>query len=1453
TAHTASLLQFPAAALQGAGVLRLSLTLPDSLTLASGEGLIAQAQSGDGVTVVAGATARAVTLEGSASDLASFLATEGRVRYTGPAGAVSGDAVSAPVRVALKLSNAAGESAVDIDLVAPSQPSASLAGLSVKAPAGLPVTPGALVPLTFATDAIAGSGQVSVRLVAQTGATLHWVASSVLKDAQGAALAAGSGSTLTLVGSASQLNAWLSGLGSLRVAAVADSAVDLTVQAGGSTSSAGVISSGSIPIDYRPAEGLINGPALNLAQAFTVPVSGHVRFAPDAIAGDTTGGATLRVTLGVQAQSTEAAAPSLAWLGDASLIDGSGQTLAAGSGATLTLAGTAAQLNAFLSSAGALRYEGATAAVLSVEVSRTAQGVVARASAQSTLVPVAAPAQLPVLSVTAPADVLLDPSGNTPLVFEQLPFAASSVTGALTVSLVAPAGGQVNAQPGAGIAIETATDTQGGKSRAVTRVSGSLAALNSYFRSFGSLVYVIQPGAQPGADGIAPGNGSLQLSIQSGAARASVAITMGVSEPVASPGLALPASVQVVSGAVTPLQLGTDRLTFAADALLELVVGTTAGGELAAAAPAAGSTVTVASQSDDARVSASTVVLRGTANDLDTFISQGKLTLRTEAPRTVSVAVASVLAPALKAAGSVSVTLASAQGLQVSPTLAVPERIILALAGDTAIVLPATGMGAGGGLPESTAAVLSLRAPASGQWVAVDDDAAAGNAGNADGVLVDTATVNGRSVLTLSGTVAALNTWLSTAGNLAYSGSAGLVDLALDTGSVAAPRVASATLSLESQQAVQAPRIVSLPTQLAITAGTRSTLAFDGAALSAGALSSAQLTLSLSLPAQAQLPLAAGEGLSFITAQGAVIDGKSGLRTLVLQGTASQLQGWLAASADRIAYTGPATDSTGAALALQVSVASASGKAEQAVTLAAPAQPSGSTTGARLTLPAGLIATVGARVPLVLGALLQSAAGTDAVVLDIEAPASRLSLALTEGVTASSGASFQLSGADTSYTATRLSGSVAALNNFFSQPGAAWYDSSFAATLKMRVVGSVASAGAIAITTKPAAEAPVAGPTLAIPASFAVPTLGGDIRFAPNAIGGSGSLTVTVSASTGTLSVFNDDAVEVGGTPNLDGVLIGGTALARTFTGTATALNAYLSAAGKLRYSGAATALAISVASDSTQGQVVTAAGESTLTGLSSQLLAPALALNAPAQLAVAQGTNTTALIFAQGAVSASASSDALTLTLTAPAGGTLHWAADSALKASSTASTTLAASTAGANSLTLFGTAAQINAYLTSPAGSIRYSGASGTLAIEAVQGTGALRATSQIAMAAVPMQVSPGLTLPQSLNVVAGESTPLLASVDPVAFAGSGNLSVTVSVASGSLAADLAGLASPPTITPVTTSGRTTSLTITGSPSAIDTLFADGRVRLVATAADTVQVSVQSVSVSALRADGS
>ena len=205
-------------------------------------------------------------------------------------------------------------------------------------------------------------------------------------------------------------------------------------------------------------------------------------------------------------------------------------------------------------------------------------------------------------------------------------------------------------------------------------------------------------------------------------------------------------------------------------------------------------------------------------------------------------------------------------------------------------------------------------------------------------------------------------------------------------------------------------------------------------------------------------------------------------------------------------------------LALQVSLAHATGKAEQTVTLAAPTQPSGTTIGPRLTLPAGLVATAGARVPLVLGALLQSGAGTDTVVLDLEAPAEKLTLTLTTGVTASAGASFQLAGSGTSYTATRLSGTVAAINNFFSQPGAAWYDSSFAAALKVRVVGALSSVGAIGITSKPAAELPVAGPSLAIPATFAVPTLGGDIRLANTAIGGSGTLTVTVSAGTGTLS-----------------------------------------------------------------------------------------------------------------------------------------------------------------------------------------------------------------------------------------------------------------------------------------------------------------------------------------------
>ena len=139
----------------------------------------------------------------------------------------------------------------------------------------------------------------------------------------------------------------------------------------------------------------------------------------------------------------------------------------------------------------------------------------------------------------------------------------------------------------------------------------------------------------------------------------------------------------------------------------------------------------------------------------------------------------------------------------------------------------------------------------------------------------------------------------------------------------------------------------------------------------------------------------------------------------------------------------------------------------------------------------------------------------------------------------------------------------------------------------------------------------------------------------------------------------------------------------------------------------------------------------------------------------------------------------------------------------------------------------------------------------LEAVQGAGALRATSQIAIAAVPMNASPGLTVPQSFAVVAGESTPLLASIDPVAFTGSGNLTVTVGLTNGALTTDVAGLASPPAITAVTTSGRVTSITVVGTVNAIRSLMAEGRVRYVGQAADTVQMSVQSVGTPALRAD--
>ncbi|MFM8554935.1 MAG: hypothetical protein ACKODG_01925, partial [Betaproteobacteria bacterium] len=97
TAHTSSQLQFPAASLQGEGLLRLTLAVPQFLVLAAGQGLAATPQSGDGVTVVAGSSARTLTLEGSAADLSRFISQAGCVRYTGPAGVAVLSADTPPV------------------------------------------------------------------------------------------------------------------------------------------------------------------------------------------------------------------------------------------------------------------------------------------------------------------------------------------------------------------------------------------------------------------------------------------------------------------------------------------------------------------------------------------------------------------------------------------------------------------------------------------------------------------------------------------------------------------------------------------------------------------------------------------------------------------------------------------------------------------------------------------------------------------------------------------------------------------------------------------------------------------------------------------------------------------------------------------------------------------------------------------------------------------------------------------------------------------------------------------------------------------------------------------------------------------------------------------------------------------------------------------------------------
>jgi hypothetical protein len=177
------------------------------------------------------------------------------------------------------------------------------------------------------------------------------------------------------------------------------------------------------------------------------------------------------------------------------------------------------------------------------------------------------------------------------------------------------------------------------------------------------------------------------------------------------------------------------------------------------------------------------------------------------------------------------------------------------------------------------------------------------------------------------------------------------------------------------------------------------------------------------------------------------------------------------------------------------------------------------------------------------------------------------------------------------------------------------------------------------------------------------------------------ALVLSLSVASGVLSASNANSVTVDGT-----------ATARTFTGTAANLEAYLQA-GALKYNGAADGLGLSLA------RAAEPSGASTRTAVALQGLGAqsvggnaVVALELPATLVTTAGA-TIALPFGGTPLAAAGP---VTLSFAASASVTLSWDADSDLRVSSTVGAAAMTSGSGAAAtLSLYGTAAQLNAYL--------------------------------------------------------------------------------------------------------------------------------------------------------------
>jgi hypothetical protein len=652
-----------------------------------------------------------------------------------------------------------------------------------------------------------------------------------------------------------------------------------------------------------------------------------------------------------------------------------------------------------------------------------------------------------------------------------------------------------------------------------------------------------------------------------------------------------------------------------------------------------------------------------------------------------------------------------------------------------------------------------------------------------------------------TGQASALSTWFASADAPRYTGVADQsLSLTVTRGAVSV-QTALALYGGSAASSV-APSLTGVPQTVFVTAGTASNLSLAGVQITG----EGQLTLSATAPT--------GGTLSAATATGVTAGGSA--NALTFTGTAVDLQNWLG-SANALSYTGNA-----GTLTLRLADASGQRHSELAVALALPAVSSATQSSGGLTLPAQIAGTPGVVLALKWAANTVSAAdAAEELALELGLPQSALNLPslLDTGVSVSDGGSLTVGG--NTFAATRLSGTAAALNALLSGGAVSLQPTAPALinnSLGVRLTSSGGSSDAsVAITLASASGIQsTAALGLSLPAALGVAAGEAPIALQGILSGPAGIYSLSLNAGSATLTAAASSALSP---VSADGTL--------TLSGTLEALNTYL-ASGNLSVSGGA---GQSLTLTLQQGSSARAQASLALLALAAPL--PVLAL--PSTVFVLPATSSP-VILGGAPVSGSGS---FTLSLTAV--GSLS-ATDTTLDGSD------ASTAVGDSSVTLTGTASELNDYLNS--GKLRFTGSADTLVLNlqpSGDSTRQVQARMALATIAAPTSVAtPTLVLPAGFTVLENNGQLTLAA--DALGSGPGLRTLLLSTSGGTFAAS--GLSG----SGLTALGSgTAALTLSGTQTALSNYLATvGNVLFNGTAGQsyTLMATVQVISGSLVQA---